>query len=170
MRRAKLRRREIYLRREVEPARLSGLLLYEHGDVLIKKIHHQHHTADEKPVQHVVDGARHAVKAGDGIYRQRVKDKVHQRRHEQDGKRPVQQRVPLLRGKIYVRDEGQHENKRDLHTDHGLHLSGCILIRIARYRKRENRVQDAAAHYFMGKQRESANFPSKNVDKGGALC
>ena len=119
MRRAKLRRREIYLRREVEPARLSGLLLYEHGDVLIKKIDHQHHAAEKQPVKNAVEKRRDRVQVVDGVNGGAVQRQVHQHGDEKNGKRPVQRRMLFLRREVHIGDKGGHKKQGDLHPQHG---------------------------------------------------
>ena len=88
--RAKLRGAKIELRRKVEPTVLAGLLLDEDGYVLVEQIQNEDHSADEEAVQRVVQKARHGVEMVDGVYRQRVKDEVNQRRNEQHGESPVQ--------------------------------------------------------------------------------
>ena len=101
---------------------LAGLLLDEDGYVLVEQIQNEDHSADEEAVQRVVQKARHGVEMVDGVYRQRVKDEVNQRRDEQHGEGPVQWRAFPLGGEIHIRDQSQNQKQRYFHSQHFRHL------------------------------------------------
>ena len=114
-----LRRAQEALGRQAEAAGRAGLLLHQNGDVLVEEVHHQQHGGDKGTVQQAVDQGRHGVQMVHGVQRGAVENQVHQHRQQQDGEGLVQGRALTPGGKVDVGHEGQDQEQRDLHAQHG---------------------------------------------------
>ena len=115
---AQLRRRQKDSGQPVQPPGLAGLLFHQNGDVLVKQIDHQHHTAQKQPVNGIVQKPRHGLQMMHRVDRDAVQRQMDQHNDQQHGKRPVQRRALSPGGKIDAGDKGQNHEKRDLHSQH----------------------------------------------------
>ena len=105
-------------RRPFKGSALPCLLLHQNGDVLVEQIHHQHHTADEDPVQPIVDKPRNRVQVVDGVHRGAVEDQVDKQHGEKCPEGAVQGRKPPLRREIDIGHKGKHQKQGNLHPKH----------------------------------------------------